>query len=92
MEGTFWLGEGGVSQEGWFSPGEWKEPPSGEKVGSMRRVVSLEETLRQGTMMSMGIGCSTAWTKEWGFLGQYRGCFSREGRGMGPKEWFVSAG
>jgi hypothetical protein len=29
---------------------------------------------------------------EWGFPGQYRGCLSREGRGMGPGEWLISAG
>ncbi len=71
---------------------EQKEPLGGEKVGSLKRVVSLEETLQLGMMMSMGIGCSTVGTKKWGFLGQYRGCISREGRGAWPKERFVSIG
>ncbi len=84
--------EGGVSREGWFSLEEWKELPIGEKVGSLKRVVFLEETLRPWTMMFLGIGCSTAETRKWGFLGHYRGCFSHEGMGMGPKEWFVSVG
>jgi len=68
------------------------EPSNGEMVGSPRRVVSPEETLWPGMMMFMGIGCNIVGTKEWGFLGQYMGCFSCEGRGMGLKEWFVFAG
>jgi hypothetical protein len=51
-----------------FPFGEWKEPPNGEKVGSLGRIVSPEETLRLGMMMSLGIGCSTARTKECRFL------------------------
>jgi len=66
--------------------------PMGKRVGSPRRVVFPEETLWPWTMMSLGIGCNTVKTRKWGFLGHYRGCFSCEGMGMGPKERFVSAG
>jgi hypothetical protein len=45
------------------SPMEWKEPPSGEKVGSLGRVVSFEETLQLATMMSLGIKCNTVGTR-----------------------------
>jgi hypothetical protein len=43
-------------------------------------------------MMSLGIGCSTMGRREWGFPRQYKGCLSREGRGIGPREWLVSVG
>jgi hypothetical protein len=69
-----------------------KEPPNRQKVGSPRRVVSPGETLQLGTMMSPWIGHNTTGKGKWGFLKQYRGCFSHERRGIGPKERLIFVG
>jgi hypothetical protein len=58
-----------------------KEPPGKEEVGCPGRVVFPTEKLQPGTMMPWSIGCSIARRREWGYPGQYRGCFSCEGRG-----------
>jgi hypothetical protein len=70
--------------------GEWKEPPGGEKVGSLGRAVSPKKTLWPKTMMSLGIGCNIVGIREWGFLGQYRVAFLVKGGGRGPRSGLFS--
>jgi hypothetical protein len=50
-------------REGWFprkgvSLEELTKPPNRDKVVYPRKVISFEETMWLGTMMSLGIGCS----------------------------------
>jgi hypothetical protein len=58
-------------------------------VVSSRKVVSFGETLWLGMMMSSRIRCNIVGRGEWGFIRQYRGCLSHEGKGMGPEEQLV---
>jgi hypothetical protein len=75
-----------------ISPRKLREPLSGDKVVSLGRIVSLP----RGDTTTRDNDIPQDWMqhpeeRRMGVPRQYRGCLSRQGRGMGHGEWLVSA-